>query len=179
MVRMTADERRSSIIDAAVIEFGAGGLDGTSVESIARRVGVTQPYVFRLFGTKKALFLACCEACFTETRAAFETAADGLAGEDALIAMGKAYGQLLQDRPRLKMQLQSYAACDDPDVRRLVRRRYGELVEFVEGIAGGDQARVSAFFATGMMLNVLAAGDLLGAKDGWAARMLAGLGITT
>jgi len=92
--------------------------------------------------------------------------------------MGLAYGELIKDRSRLKLQLQAYAACDDIDVRRLVRRRYGELVEFVEGVAGGDQARVSAFFATGMMLNVLAAGDLLGAKEGWAARLLAGYGIT-
>ena len=175
---MTADERRQAIVDAAVVEFGAGGLDGTNVESIARRVHVTQPYVFRLFGTKKALFLACVEVCFAQTREAFETAAAGGTGQDALHAMGLAYGQLIKDRSRLKMQLQAYAACDDPDVRRLVRRRYGELVEFVEGVVGGDQALVSAFFATGMMLNVLAAGDLLGAKDGWAARMMAGLGIT-
>jgi AcrR family transcriptional regulator len=177
MVRMTADERRQAIIEAATIEFGAGGLDGTNVDSIARRVGVTQPYVFRLFGTKKALFLACVEVCFAETQDAFESAAAGLSGEEALRAMGRAYSELIKDRSRLKLQLQSYAACDDADVRRLVRKRYGELVEFVERVAGRDTALVSAFFATGMMLNVLAAADLLGASDGWAARMLHGFGI--
>jgi AcrR family transcriptional regulator len=178
MARMTADERRRAIIDAAIDEFGSGGLAGTNVEAIARRVRVTQPYVFRLFGTKKALFLACVEVCFAETHDAFESAAAGLSGEHALQAMGRAYGELLKDRARLRMQLQSYAACDDVDVRRLVRRRYGELVEFVERVSDADKARVSAFFATGMMLNVLAAGDLLGANDGWAARLLSGLGVT-
>jgi AcrR family transcriptional regulator len=177
MVRMKAEERRQAIIEAAIDEFGAGGLAGTNVEAIARRVRVTQPYVFRLFGTKKALFLACVEVCFAETQDAFESAAAGLSGEHALQAMGRAYGELVQDRSKLKMQLQAYAACDDVDVRRLVRRRYGELVEFVEGVSGLDETRVSAFFATGMMLNVLAAGDLLSAKDGWAARLLTGLGI--
>jgi AcrR family transcriptional regulator len=177
MARMTAEARRQAIVDAAMDEFGAGGLAGTNVESIARRVRVTQPYVFRLFGTKKALFLACVEVCFAETQDAFESAAAGLSGEHALQAMGLAYGELLKDRSRLKMQLQAYAACDDVDVRRLVRRRYGELVEFVEGVSGVDKSRLSAFFATGMMLNVLAAADMLGAKDGWAARLLAGLGI--
>jgi AcrR family transcriptional regulator len=178
MVRMTADERRQAIIDAAMDEFGNGGLAGTNVEAIARRVRVTGPYVFRLFSTKKALFLACVEVCFAETQDAFESAAAGLSGEHALQAMGRAYGELLKDRSRLRFQLQSYAACDDVDVRRLVRRRYGELVEFVESVSGADQSRISAFFATGMMLNVLAASDLLGAKDGWAARLLAGLGVT-
>jgi len=179
MARMTAEQRKQSIVDAAIVEFGAGGLDGTSAEAIARRVRVTQPYIFRLFGTKKALFLACVEVCFAETRDAFESAAAGRSGEDALKAMGRAYGELLKDRSRLKMQLQAYAACDDIDVRRLVRRRYGELVEFVETVTGGDSTLVSAFFATGMMLNVLAAGDLLGAKEGWAARLLDGLGVPT
>jgi AcrR family transcriptional regulator len=179
MARMTAEQRKQTIVDAAIVEFGAGGLDGTSAEAIARRVRVTQPYIFRLFGTKKALFLACVEICFAETRDAFESAAAGKRGMEALKAMGEAYGELLQDRSRLKMQLQAYAACDDIDVRRLVRRRYGELVEFVEDVAGVDAAHVSAFFATGMMLNVLAAADLLGAKDGWAARLLEGYGIRT
>jgi AcrR family transcriptional regulator len=174
---MSADERKEAIVDAAMVEFGEGGLAGTNVESIARRVRVTQPYVFRLFGTKKALFLACVEVCFAETRDAFESAAAGLSGDHALQAMGRAYGELLKDRSRLRFQLQSYAACDDVDVRRLVRRRYGELVEFVETVSGVDPARVSAFFATGMMLNVLAAADVIGAKDGWAARLLDGLGV--
>ena len=177
MARMTADERRQAIVNAAIDEFGAGGLAGTNVEAIARRVRVTGPYVFRLFGTKKALFLACVEVCFAETRDAFESAAAGLSGEHALQAMGRAYGELIQDRSRLRLQLQAYAACDDVDVRRLVRRRYGELVEYVERVSGADESRVSAFFATGMMLNVLAAGDLLGAKEGWAARLLAGCGV--
>jgi AcrR family transcriptional regulator len=177
MARMSAEERKDAIIDVAIDEFGAGGLAGTNVEAIARRVRVTQPYVFRLFGTKKALFLACVEVCFTETQDAFESAAAGLSGEHALQAMGQAYGELIQDRSRLRMQLQAYSACDDVDVRRLVRRRYGELVEFVEGVSGVDKSRISAFFATGMMLNVLAATDQLSAKEGWAARLLEGCGV--
>ena len=136
MVRMTADERRQAIIEAATIEFGAGGLDGTNVDSIARRVGVTQPYVFRLFGTKKALFLACVEVCFAETHDAFESAAAGLSGEEALRAMGRAYSELIKDRSRLKLQLQSYAACDDPTSAASFASRYGELVEFVEARCG-------------------------------------------
>jgi AcrR family transcriptional regulator len=174
---MSAERRRETVIDAAMQEFAAGGLDGTNVDSIARRVGVTQPYVFRLFGTKKALFMACAERCFAETRVAFEDAAAGLSGEEALRALGRAYSALIQDRVRLKLQLQVYAACDDPEVRRLVRRRYGELVEVVEHVTGADAARVSAFFGTGMLLNVLAAADVLGAREGWASRLLEGFGI--
>ena len=56
--RLTADERRAAVIEAAVIAFAEGGLAGTSTEDIARLAGVSQPYLFRLFGTKRELFLA-------------------------------------------------------------------------------------------------------------------------
>ena len=51
--RQSAEERREEILEAALVEFADRGLHGTSTEDIARRVGISQPYVFRLFGTKK------------------------------------------------------------------------------------------------------------------------------
>jgi AcrR family transcriptional regulator len=62
-VRSTAPERREQIVDAALRRFAEGGLHGTSTEDIAADTGLSQPYLFRLFGTKRDLFLACCEAC--------------------------------------------------------------------------------------------------------------------
>ncbi len=52
--RVPAAERREELIAAAVHEFAHGGLHGTTVESVARRVGVAQPYVFSLFSNKSA-----------------------------------------------------------------------------------------------------------------------------
>ena len=45
-------------------EFAHGGLHGTPVDRIARRVGVAQPYVFSLFANKRELFLAAVERGF-------------------------------------------------------------------------------------------------------------------
>src|SRR5262245_66583929 len=73
--RMSADERRDAIVAAATEEFAVGGLVGASTEAIARRVGVSQPYVFQLFGTKKDLFIAVVRNCFARLRLSFETAA--------------------------------------------------------------------------------------------------------
>ena len=50
--RKSAEERRESVLDAAFEEFAARGLDGASTEAIAEKAGISQPYVFRLFGTK-------------------------------------------------------------------------------------------------------------------------------
>jgi AcrR family transcriptional regulator len=56
--RISKEERRREIIEAATREFAIGGLNGTPVEAIAKQVGVSQPYLFQLFGTKKDLFIA-------------------------------------------------------------------------------------------------------------------------
>ena len=114
---MTAVERKDDLLDAALIEFAEHGFEGTSTEDIARRAGISQPYLFRLFGTKKELFKASVSRCFRETLEMFQRAAEGHRGEDALKAMGEAYMDVLvNDRVRLRAQMQAYAACDDPDL---------------------------------------------------------------
>ncbi len=125
--RMKAGERREAVLAAAVTEFAARGLAGTSTEDVARRAGISQPYLFRLFPTKKALFLALVDRCFRQVAAAFEAAAADRVGEDALDAMADAYHQLLQDRTLLLLQLQAYAACDDPEIRDATRTGFKQL----------------------------------------------------
>jgi AcrR family transcriptional regulator len=173
--RMTADERRAAVLEFAREEFAKSGFHGTSTERIADRAGVSQPYLFRLFGTKKQLFLACVRAGCRTVLETFAEASEGLSGEEALHAMGEAYMQLLQDRTRLQAQLQAYAAaCDDPEVRDVVQQGFGELVSFVEATSGAPPARLSRFMAHGMLLNVIASMDLLGADERWARHLLDG-----
>src|ERR1700730_19444113 len=74
--RHTADERRTEVLKAAVAEFALHGLYGTSTEMIAKRIGISQPYIFRLFPSKKALFLAAIDQCFDRVEAAFRSAAE-------------------------------------------------------------------------------------------------------
>jgi AcrR family transcriptional regulator len=170
--RKTAEERREEILAAALEEFGEHGLHGTSTDAIARRAGVSQPYLFRLFGTKKELYVKVVERCLSDTLKLFQDASAGKRGEEALDAIGKAYVELLNNRTRLRLQMQAYADCDDPDVRAVVRDGYGLLVEHVEGLTRGDTERVRDFFAFGMLLNVFASMDLLTQDAPWAKRLL-------
>jgi AcrR family transcriptional regulator len=168
--RVPAAERREELISAAVHEFAHGGLHGTPVERIARRVGVAQPYVFSLFPNKRELFLAALERSFERVADTFRRAAaayrEGRAPadcEDTLQAMGHAYKELLaSDRDYLMLQHQSYAACDDELVRARVRHRYAQLVELAGELSGAEPERLDDFFRHGMALNVAAA---LGVED--------------
>src|SRR3712207_4549064 len=98
--RQTADERRAALIAAATAEFAAGGLHGTSTHAIAKRAGISQPYVFQLFPTKQELFLAAVAAAFDRVRDAFR-AAVAADPDDPLHAMGGAYVELLANREEM------------------------------------------------------------------------------
>jgi AcrR family transcriptional regulator len=172
---MSAEQRREEILDAARHEFAERGLHGTSTDDIAKRAGISQPYVFRLFGTKKDLFLAAAGGCFAETLDAMRDAAVGTQGEEALDAMGQAYMRLLNKDPRrLMLQMELYAAASDPEVREVARAGYGELVSFVERASGASPEEITKFFAYGMLLNVMASMGLDKTSQGWPGRLLAG-----
>jgi AcrR family transcriptional regulator len=174
--RKSADERREAVLDAALAEFAARGLDGASTETIAAKAGISQPYVFRLFGTKKDLFVAVVNRCFRDTLGLFQRAAEGKRGVEALEAMGNAYvNELLPNRTRLQTQMQAYAACEDPGVREVVRNGYGDLVAYVERVTGLPPADVGRFFATGMLLNVIASMGLQNLDEAWAERLVTGI----
>ena len=169
---MSAEERRESVILASMSEFAKGGYNGTSTQAIADRVGVSQPYLFRLFPSKKALFMAAVTRCLEDTAAVFDTAGEGLTGSAALDAMAESYLGLIADRERLLMQLQVYvsSASDDLDEadREQIRKSWAQLWDSVAVRTGADVQEVTSFFAHGMLINTLVA---LGVPDGdrlWA-----------
>jgi AcrR family transcriptional regulator len=167
--RMSAAERREMVLEAAVVDFAVHGLAGTSTEDVARRAGISQPYLFRLFPTKKALFLALVERCFRRVEDAFAAAAGDRTGEEALMAMADAYELLLNDRTLLLLQMQAYAACDDPEIRATTRAGYKQLWELTEQLTGLPFQRVVDFFAVGMLMNVAAAMDLPAVDERWTS----------
>ena len=168
--RHTAEERREEILVAAVARFGATGLHGTSTETIARDVGVSQPYVFRLFSTKKELFIAAVEWGFRETLSTFQAAArDADDPHDAFKRIGEAYLELVQDRRYLDIQMQAYAACSDPEIREVVQLGFGRLVMEVYGATGATPEQLARFFGSGMLINVAVSMGVADRDTGWPA----------
>jgi AcrR family transcriptional regulator len=160
-MRRSAEERREEIVQVALRHFAEGGYRGTSTEAIAREAGISQPYLFRLFRTKRDLFLACAERCYGTVAAVFAEAATGATPDERRAAMGRAYVErLLPDRHALLFQLQGYAAASEPAIQEAVRRGFTDLVRTVAELAGAPESEMWPFFADGMLLNVVAALDL-------------------
>jgi AcrR family transcriptional regulator len=159
--RKSAEERREEILTVAMEHFAEGGYHGTSTEVIAREAGISQPYLFRLFRTKKELFLACDDRACEKILDAFRRVAATAEPGQKLDAMGEAYvHELLPDRHALLMLMQGYVAVSDPEIREHVRRKYGEVVGAVSELSGAPDDEVWRFFATGMHLNIVTALDL-------------------
>lgn len=165
---MSGPERRSQVLGIAAGEFADQGLHGASVEAIAHAAGITQAYVFRMFGTKKALFLELVGAAFDRFSDGMAEAAGDARGITALTLMGTRYYESLADRTTLLLQLQGLAACGDSEVRDLVRARVARMWDTVAGTAQLDPVTVKSFLAFGMLLNTVAALDAGEVDEPWA-----------
>jgi AcrR family transcriptional regulator len=174
--RQTAAQRREDVLAAAVEEFGAHGYHGASTDAIARRAGISQPYLFRLFGSKRELFVACARRCYRRTLESFQGAAEGLRGMEAMMAMRDAYHALLESDPALlHAQLHGYAAATgDPVIAEAMREGYGDLYSYVARVSGASNVEVTSFFARGMLWNVASAMQLQDVTDEWALDLVAG-----
>lgn len=101
------------------------------------------------------------DRCFTRVGELMTRGAEefdpAIADEGATIfkAMGNAYTlALVEERELLMLQMQAYAACEDPLIRDHVRRGYAQLVHHAAQLAGesATQEELDAFFRYGMWL---------------------------
>lgn len=165
---MSGPDRRQQVLAIAAEEFADNGLHGASTEAIARRADITQAYVFRIFGTKKALFLEVMTGAFDRLTEGMRAAASDKTGLEALARMGAKYNKMLADRTSLLLQLQGFAACGDPEVRDAVRASFGRMWQTVAEATGLDPVTVKAFLAFGMLLNNGAAIQVADLDEPWA-----------
>lgn len=158
--RSTAGERRQDVIAAGIIEFATHGLHGASTVTIAERAGISQPYVLRLFGTKKALFLACLERVVEQIMArwqgALETMDSGEPPEIKLRALGTEYEGLVREVHGLRLVLQAFSSAEDTDIRRAVHQSLGMMAAWLAASTGAPPLAIQQFLAYGMMLTVAA-----------------------
>ena len=164
--RSSSDERRQQVIEAAVKEFAANGFHATSTGAIAKRAGISQPYIYALFPNKTELFLAVDRYVVGRIRRAFLEAARGKDTVDQrLEAMGHAYMELLADRDEIRFQMQAHAAAGNPELAEPIRREFTGLWEDVRRMSGASEDQVRDFIARGMLLNVVASLELTDQLD--------------
>jgi len=151
--RMTGAQRRDQILRAARRVFAAGGY-AASTDEVARAAGVSQPYVVRLFGSKRDLFLATYREATDEIVAALAAVPSG---PEAGRHMGEAYVSLLADRDLLRLIMQGFLVGGEDEVGVLARHTLGEVFRLYRERAGADEDEARNFVAQGMLINVVLA----------------------
>lgn len=157
---------------AAVDCFAQKGFYGTTTHEIADWVGVSQPYLYRLYPNKEALFAAVVDhvsVVMTDTLVAHSTASGeaGPAAEAALDAARGAYAALVADRNILRFLMHANCAVGEPLVAQAVRRCYAKQVDTVWQLLGDEEA-VRRWFGAGMLDNVAAVLGLADIDEPWA-----------
>ncbi|MER7443687.1 TetR/AcrR family transcriptional regulator [Micromonospora avicenniae] len=175
----TAEERREDVLSTAIGTFASRGYFGTTTVDVAKRAGISQAYLYRLFPDKESLFAAVVERSFERIRDSISKAAastEGTSPEVVLSSMASAYAMLIRDQDLLLVQIHAQcAAVSVPEVRRAVRSGYARLVEYVRSVSGGSEEQVQQFFARGALCNLVVT---MGAEDldtPWATTLAAGL----
>jgi AcrR family transcriptional regulator len=161
----TAEERAVSVVDAAVRVFAVGGYRATPVNDVAAAAGISPAYVFRLFPTKRELFVAAVHECFDRIIATVARAADdsGATDPDAVLgAMAGGYARLIADRSLIMMQVHALAASDDEEIRAAFTAEQARAVAFVAERSGAAQPAIQLFFARGQLCHLVTA---LGIED--------------
>lgn len=177
--RRTAEERRVDVLDAALIEFATYGLHGASTVAIAERAGISQPYVLRLFGTKKGLFLETLAMARELIEGTWRRAIAAIPSEatphQRLSALGDAFQGLTTRTEVLRLFLQAYGAAADDEVREACQAGMRGMFDWVHATTGASAAETQTFFANGMLIMV---GVSIGAPgrldEAWARAFLLG-----
>ena len=170
-------QRRRVVLEAAVACFARKGFYGTTTQEIAERAGISQPYVYRLFVNKQALFASVVDHVsdlMADTLAAHVAAASPpRSPAEALRVARTAYAALIEDQDVLLFLMQANCAAGEPLVGDAVRSCYARQVELVRELLGADEEAVRRWFGAGMLDNVVIALGLADVDEPWA-RTLSG-----
>ncbi|QWF79318.1 TetR/AcrR family transcriptional regulator [Amycolatopsis sp. CA-230715] len=173
-----AEQRRASVVTAAVEVFAKSGYRGTPVAEVAAAAGISPAYVFRLFPTKQDLFVAATSACFDRILDTLRAAVDQLPAASpgrVLATMADAYAALITDRELIMLQVHALAASDEPAIREALRGDQARLVDYVTSRSRAAQPDIQAFFARGQLCHLAAALGIEDSAETWALQLTEGL----
>ncbi|MBQ1080630.1 TetR/AcrR family transcriptional regulator [Nocardiopsis sp. B62] len=172
--RVSIELRREQILAAALKEFSHKGLHGGSTVTIAKEVEISHPNLFRVFSTKKELFMAVLRQTFAQVEKDMLIPGEK-DEENPLQTMSDAWGVLMEHRELMLILLQGYAAGNDPEIRDLMQEWTQDVFERFEALPGVGTNLAHDFFAAGMLYMVAASMNLpsRAEKDAWADRFLA------
>jgi AcrR family transcriptional regulator len=141
--RLSADARRQAVLDSACRAFSRSSYRGATTAEIAREAGITEPILYRHFGSKRDLYLACLD----ETWRSFRDGAEKAFADDPGRCLGAVADAYMAKKSKLRLVdlwIQALTeASDDAVIAKAVRRQIREVHDFfADVIRRGQKAGV-------------------------------------
>jgi AcrR family transcriptional regulator len=174
--RLSAHERRKAVLDSACKVFFKTSYRGATTAEIAREAGISEPILYRHFGSKRDLYIACLDEAWRILRD-YAEAALAANPSSCLGAIMDAYMATSAKLRLVDLWMQALTEVSDDDIiAAAVRRQILEVHAFVADVIRRGQAdgvlqpdrdpRAEAwiFLAAGFLVTVdQRLGELLGA----------------
>lgn len=177
-VLSTAEERRDTVVEAAIDEFARTGYHGTPIATVAARADISSAYVFKLFPSKISLFVAAIDRTFElveQALAAGAAAARGAGADEILFHMGGAYAQLIADNRLLMLQVHAQSASDISEIADAMRHGLARVTDFAHARSGADGPQVQRFIAYGQLCHLITTLNIDAENGDWAAILTEGI----
>jgi AcrR family transcriptional regulator len=138
--RLTAEARRQAVLDSACRAFTRSSYRGATTAEIAREAGITEPILYRHFGSKRDLYLACLD----ETWRSFREGAEQALADDPERCLGAVADAYMAKKSKLRLVdlwIQALTeASDDAVIAKAVRRQIREVHDFFADVIRRGQA---------------------------------------
>lgn len=139
--RLSAEQRRQAVLDTACRVFSRSSYHGATTAEIAREAGISEPILYRHFGSKRDLYLACLEEAWSSFRGVCE-AAVAESPSTCLGAIADAYMAKGKKIRLIDLWIQALnVAAEDKVIAAAVRRQMREVRDFFAGVIRDGQER--------------------------------------
>ncbi len=157
--------RRMDIISAAIEEFAETGYYRATTMQVAKRAGISQPYIFRFFQSKEELLLAALEASWQRIASAFRQVVHSSAPVQLEQDLIVTYEEIMNaHRSEMLLQMQAQTIQEEP-IRKAMQSGFRDvrgivLEAFQRNGVKNPEERTMLFLAKGMLCNISMALEL-------------------
>jgi len=140
-LRLSSEERRQAVLEAACRVFSRSSYRGATTAEIARESGISEPILYRHFGSKRDLYIACLDMAWDSFRAICEDAV-AKDPEKCLGAISDAYMAKGAKIRVIDLWMQAMnEASEDKVIAAAVRKQIREVHDFFADVIRDGQRR--------------------------------------
>jgi AcrR family transcriptional regulator len=138
--RLPAEARRKAVLDSACLVFSKSSYRGATTAEIAREAGISEPILYRHFGSKRDLYLA----CLAEAWRSFRELSDEAVAESPETCLGAVADAYTAKRAKIRLVdlwVQALTESDDAVIAKALRSQIREVHDYFAELIRDAQAR--------------------------------------